>query len=281
MLVNLKDMLAKAREKRYAVGSFNFNSFEDLKGFVQAAENTKSPIIVMTSGTTVRYVGLKAMAGMVRGMAESTSVPVCFHLDHTTDVELIKACVNEGFSSVMIDASMRDYKENIEITRGVVDYAKHYDCSVEAELGKIGGREDDVESDTELMTDPVTVRRFAEETGIDALAVSIGTAHGYYKSEPKLDFERLIKINEVSPVPLVLHGGTGISKEDFIKSIQHGICKINVGTELKTVYSQALKEAVAKLGDEQDPRKFLSYGTDYCRKLVEERIENFGSGGMA
>ena len=281
MIVNFKEMLNNARDKRYAVGSFNFNSFEDLKGFIQAARNKKSPIIVMTSGTTIKYIGLKALVGMVRGMADNAGIPICLHLDHTTDIELIKTCIKENFSSVMIDASMKSYEKNVAITKSVVEFAKSFDCSVEAELGMIAGREDDVESESELMTDPSTVRDFVEQTGVDALAVSIGTAHGYYKNEPKLDFERLQKINELSPVPLVLHGGTGLSKEDFVKSIKYGICKINVGTELKTVFSQALRDAVAKLGNEQDPRKFLYFGTEYCRKLVEERINTFGSGGMA
>ena len=174
-MVTLREILADTREKHYAVGAFNMNSYEDSYGMIMGAARKHSPIIIMTSMACVKYVGLKALVGMIRGMADTFNIPVALHLDHATDIDLIKACVGAGYTSVMIDASKKEYEENIAITKSVVDFAHEYGCSVEAELGKLGGREENVVVDDadKAYTNPEDVPRFVAETGIDALAVAI------------------------------------------------------------------------------------------------------------
>lgn len=281
MLVNLKTILADANKNGYGVAGFNFNSFEDCKGLAEAAVSKRSPVILMATSTTVRYIGLQTVVGMVSGMAAAADVPICLHLDHATDLKLIFACIEAGFSSVMIDASKEEYKRNIEITWSVVEYARKFDCSVEGELGKIGGHEDDFISDGSDLTNPLAIPGFVKETGVDALAVAIGTSHGFYKSAPQLDFPRLRAIRSVTDVPIVLHGGTGLTVEDFQKCIALGMSKVNVGTEIKHVFSQSLRNAVARLGDEMDPRRYLSEATKACRESAIRKMEIFGCAGKA
>jgi ketose-bisphosphate aldolase len=188
-LVTLKEILAGTREGHYAVGGFNFYGYDDAQGMIDGAVEKRSPVILMASLGACRYIGLKQTVGMVRGMAESVDIPVCLHLDHATDYDYIKAAVRAGFTSVMVDASALDYETNIRDSRAIVDFAKSYHCSVEAELGKVGGKEEHVAVDdrTAAFTDPRDVPRYVEETGIDALAIAFGSVHGLYKSEPKLD----------------------------------------------------------------------------------------------
>ncbi len=283
-LVTLREILKDTREKHYAVGAFNMNSYEDSEGMIQGAARKNSPIIIMTSMACVKYVGLKPLVGMIRGMADTYNIPVCLHLDHATDLDLIKACVGAGFTSVMIDASKKEFAENIAITKGVVDFAHTYGCSVEAELGKLGGREENVEvSDADkAYTNPEDVPQFVAETGIDALAVAIGTAHGFYKAEPKIDFPRLQQIVDITDCPLVLHGGTGVPEDDFRKCVAMGMSKINVGTQLKKDYTDALKKAVHELPEtEYDPRPFMKQVKEACAQAVMEKIDLYGSEGMA
>jgi ketose-bisphosphate aldolase len=232
----------------------------------------------MGSMGAVNYIGLKTTAYMIKGMAESVNVPVCLHLDHATDIEMIKECIREGFTSVMIDASMKSYEENIAETSIIVEYAAKYGCSVEAELGKVGGKEDNVGVDEReaAFTNPSDVPHFVKETGLDALAIAIGTVHGFYKSEPKLDFDRLAQIIKITEVPLVLHGGTGVPVEDFKKAVKLGMSKINVGTELKATYASAVREALAAKPNEIDPRKFMGAVKDKCSEVVQGKIDIFG-----
>ena len=281
MLVNIRTILADAHKNGYGVAGINFNSYEDCKGIVEAAVLKRSPVILMATSTTVRYIGVHTVVGMASGMAKSVDVPVCLHLDHATDMKLIFQCIEAGFSSVMIDASREDYLKNIELTRSVVQKAKDFNCSVEGELGKIGGVEDDFISDESELTKPNAVPRFVEETGLDALAVAIGTVHGFYVNDPKIDFERLRAIRALTDVPLVLHGGTGLAASEFQKCITIGMSKINVGTEIKQVFSQALRNAVAKLGDEMDPRRYLEIATSDCRDAVMCKMDVFGCTGKA
>ena len=279
-LVTLKEILAKTRKDGYAVGGFNFNGYEDAQGMVNGAAEKRSPIILMASVGACKYIGMKQCVGMIRGMAESVDIPVCLHLDHATDVEYTKTAIKEGFSSVMIDASALDYESNIKISREVVEFAKNYRCSVEAELGKVGGIEENVVVDdiSATFTDPAGVPRFVEETGIDALAIAFGSVHGFYKSEPRLDFDRLGKILGLTDCPLVLHGGTGISEEDFRKCIRMGLGKINVGTEFKKAFSDTLRRMCAELPESQiDPRKYMKAVKDVCAEIVKEKIDIFGS----
>lgn len=279
-LVTLKEILANTQKDHYAVGGFNMNSYEDAEGMVIGASRKHSPIILMTSMACVKYVGLKQLVGMVRGMADTYNVPVCLHLDHATDSDLIKACVGAGYTSVMIDASMKNYRENISATREIVKFAHAYGCSVEAELGVLGGREENivVEDEKKAYTNPDDVPEFVEETGIDALAVAIGTAHGFYKAEPKIDFSRLERIREKTECPLVLHGGTGVSESDFRKCIRLGISKVNVGTQIKKDYTDALRSALAKNpASEYDPRSFMRPVKEACARAIMEKINIFGS----
>ena len=277
-LVTLKEILKGTRENGYAVGAFNFNSYEDAQGIINGAVARKAPVIVMASMGAVKYIGLKTTAYMVKGMAESVDIPVCLHLDHATDHEMIKACIRAGFTSVMIDASMKSYEENIAESSAIVEYAAKFGCSVEAELGKVGGKEDNIVVDEReaAFTNPADVPRFVKDTGLDALAIAIGTVHGFYKSEPKLDFDRLEKIATITDVPLVLHGGTGIPVEDFKKAVKLGMSKINVGTELKATYASALREVLAAKPNEIDPRKFMGAIKDKCSEVVQGKIDIFG-----
>lgn len=275
--VNLKAILSDALVQGYAVGGFNFNSFEDLKGIAQAAHAKSAPVIVMASPNTTRYIGLNTVCKMIKGMAEDYNIPICLHLDHTTDIDFIFTCVNAGFSSVMIDASAKPYEENIELTKRVVDFARKYGCSVEAELGTITGREDQIGETIASFTNPEDVPRFVSETGVDALAIAVGTMHGFYKSEPQIDFARIKAIRMITHVPLVLHGGTGISEPDFQNAILCGISKINVGTEIKHAFSTTIRESTSVLGQEEDPRKYMSMVTQNCASVVQRKIEVFGS----
>lgn len=283
-LVTLKEILADTRESGYAVGGFNFNNYEDAQGIVDGAAEKNSPVILMASAGAVKYMGLRQLTGMVKGMAASVDIPICLHLDHATDREMIKEAIREGFTSVMIDASACPYEENIAKSRAVVKFASIYNCSVEAELGKLGGREEDIVVDdaSASFTNPADVPRFVEETGIDALAVAIGTAHGFYRSEPKLDFERLEEILKLTDCPLVLHGGTGVPVEDFKKCVKMGMSKINVGTELKATFSNTLRESVgANPASEFDPRKYAGPVKAACAKVVRDKIDIFNSAGKA
>lgn len=283
-LVTLKEILAGTREGHYAVGAFNFNGYEDAQGIVEGAVSKNSPVILMASTSAVKYIGLNQVAGMVSGMAKSADIPICLHLDHATDVAMIKEAIKAGFTSVMIDASALSYEENIAKSREVVAFARLYGCSVEAELGRVGGKEDNIVVDTPsaAFTDPAAVPRFVEETGIDALAVAIGTVHGFYKSEPKLDFERLQQLVAATDCPLVLHGGTGVPEEDFRRCVRTGMSKINVGTELKATYSRALRRAVSGNSESEfDPKKYVGPVKAACAEVVMGKIDIFGSANKA
>jgi ketose-bisphosphate aldolase len=283
-LVTLKELLSRARKEQYAVGGFNFNGYEDAAGILLGAEQASSPVILMASQGACQYIGLYETVGLVTGMAKKASVPVCLHLDHATDYDFIREAIRAGFSSVMVDASAKVYEENIRDSKAIAEFAKDYHCSVEAELGRVGGKEEHivVEDRTAAFTVPSDVPRFVEETGVDALAVAFGSVHGFYKSEPKLDFPRLGEILKLTSCPLVLHGGTGIPIADIQKCIGMGLAKVNVGTELKAAFSNTIRKMCAELpAGEFDPRKFLKPVKAACAAIVKEKLEAFGSGGKA
>ncbi|MCF0134217.1 MAG: class II fructose-bisphosphate aldolase [Blautia sp.] len=286
-LVTLKEILANTRKEQYAVGAFNFSCPEDAEGIVMAGVEKKAPVILQVSMNALKYNGLKALVGYIKGMAESVEIPVCLHLDHATDYDLIRECVREGFTSVMVDASKKPYEENIADSRAIVEYAHSYGVSVEAELGMLGGREENVvvADASAAMTNPEDVPRFVQETGIDALAVAIGTAHGFYKADPKLDFIRLEKILQLTDCPLVLHGGTGVPEEDFRRCVQMGMSKINYGTAIKSVFVGAVAavtpDEIQKVPGKQDPRNLLKPAKIAVAKHVGEKIDIYGSTGKA
>lgn len=282
-LVTLKSVLDHSREKGYAVGAFNFNGIEDARGIIEAAEEKSSPVILMASTSAVKYFGgAGPCAAFIKALADKSSAPIVLHVDHCTDLAMIKDCVDAGFTSVMIDASSLSFEENVAKTAAAVDYAKRYGVSVEGELGRLGGREENVDvSDRDAnMTDPASVEEFVKRTGIDALAIAIGNAHGFYKGTPKLDFDRIVACRSLVDCGLVLHGGTGIPEPDFIKAVKCGMNKINVGTELKYACSQTARACMAAKPDEIDIRKLVGDNRKACREIVLNKIDLFGSAGM-
>lgn len=241
-LVNMTEMLQKARHGNYAVGSFSVLNMEMIMGTIKAAEELKAPIIMQVAQGRLNYAPLHLIGPMMLHAARSANVPVAVHLDHGLTLPVIQYALDIGFTSVMFDGSKLSLQENIEMTKQVIRAAHRYNATAEAEIGKVGGSEDGTE-DLQLQSTPLEdARRFYEETGVDALAVAIGNAHGVYKSAPQLQFQRLGKLNEIVATPLVLHGGSGISVDDFRKCIDLGICKINVMTAALNKIAEATKQ---------------------------------------
>jgi len=229
-------------------------------------------------------MGEKNTVAMTRGVSEDYGINMVLHLDHCTDFDMIKRCVDQGFTSVMIDASKETFEKNVEVTSKVVEYASKYGVTVEAELGHVGGKEDDivVADDSIFFTVPEEAVKFVKATGIDCLAVAVGTVHGFYKSTPKLDFPRISKIHELLPdTPLVLHGGTGVPDDDFRNAIARGVRKINVGTEFRVhgIYDVSKKGYAENQGD--DPRAISKLVIAKCAAIAKEKIEVMGSVGKA
>lgn len=283
-LVTLDYVLRKARQGKYAVGGFNFFTLENLQGIAEGAARQNSPVIAMASTGALKMMGEKTTVAIARSLVEEYGIQMVLHLDHCTDMALLKRCVDNGFTSVMIDASSKEYQENVDLTAEAVEYASKYGCSVEAELGHVGGQEDEITVDerTALFTKPEDALKFVKDTGIDALAVAVGTVHGFYKSEPKLDFPRISAIHELIPdMPLVLHGGTGVPEPDFIEAIRRGVRKINVGTELKAIGVYETSRLAYLEDNGQDPRKISKKVVKACADIVAHKMEVFGSVGKA
>ncbi len=240
-------------------------------------------MILQASQGAIKYAGLDYIAAIVKIASEKVKVPVALHLDHGTSFEQAVQCIRAGFSAVMFDGSKHSFEDNIANTVAVVRVAKPAGVSVEAELGKIGGTEDDVSvSDKDaMMTVPEEAQEFVERTGIDALAVAIGTAHGPYKGEPRLDFARLQKIRDQVDVPLVLHGASGVPEDAIQKAISIGICKINIDTDLRQAFTAAIKQVLAEKPGEFDPRKLLGPGREALKQVAKQKIQLFGSAGQA
>lgn len=245
-LVNMKDLLADAQKRNYAVGSFSVANMEMVLGVIKAAEETQSPIILQIAEVRLNHSPLALIGPLMVAAAEEANVPVAVHLDHGKTPCCIEQALDIGFTSVMFDGSHLPVDENIEITKGIVEIAKEYGAAVEAEIGCVGGSEDGSEDIAINCTSPEQAKRFAEETGVDALAIAIGNAHGNYKEEPKLRFDILEKVHELVKTPLVLHGGTGISKEDFIRCHQSGIKKINIATATFDSVERSVRESYEK-----------------------------------
>lgn len=282
-LVPMADILNKANEKGYAVGGFNINNMEFLQGIIEGAEEANSPLILATSEGAIRYIGMDYVLGMVEAATKNTDIPVALHLDHGSSFEKAMECIRRGYSSVMIDGSKYPFEENIAMTKKVVEAAHSVGVSVEAELGKLGGTEDDhtVEERNATFTDPDEAVEFVERTGIDALAVAIGTAHGVYKGEPNLDFKRLETINNKVDIPLVLHGASGVPDSDVRKAVSFGINKVNVNTAFQQAFTSKVKELFAEDPDLYDPRKYCGPGRDAIKERVKEKIDVLGSKNKA
>lgn len=283
MLVSTRQILLEAQKNNYAVPAFNIHNLETLKVVVETAHEMRSPIILAATPGTVTYAGREFLLSMASAAAAKYDIPVAFHLDHHESFEEIKKAIDLGCKSVMIDASYHSFEENIATVKEVVDYAHKFDVTVEAELGVLGGVEDDlvVDEKNAKYTDPLKAREFVRSTGVDSLAIAIGTAHGLYKSEPKLDYERLREIRALVDVPLVLHGASGVPYESVQKSIDLGICKVNIATELKIPFAAAIREHFNANPDANDPRKYFQPGKDALKKVVAEKIRMCKSDGKS
>ncbi|WP_312473214.1 class II fructose-bisphosphate aldolase [Neobacillus sp.] len=283
-LVSMKEMLIKAKAEGYAVGQFNINNLEFTQAILQAAVAEKSPVILGVSEGAGRYIGgFKTVVKMVEGLMEdyNVTVPVAIHLDHGSSFDKCKEAIDAGFTSVMIDASHHPFEENIEITSKVVEYAHSKGVSVEAELGTVGGQEDDVVAEGVIYADPKECEELVKRTGIDCLAPALGSVHGPYKGEPKLGFVEMEEIGKITGMPLVLHGGTGIPTKDIQKSVSLGTAKINVNTENQIASAKAVREVLAAKPNEYDPRKYLGPARDVIKETVIGKMREFGSSGRA
>jgi len=305
MLVSNNDLLVPARKSAYAVGAFNIQNLESFLAVVEAAVERESPAIVAVTPGAIRYAGLAYLANIVRTAAEATPVPMSLHLDHGEDFKMVSECVEAGFTSVMIDGSFLKFEENVALTKRIVDFAHPEGVSVEAELGRLAGVEEStVEEKEAVLTDPDAAKEFVQRTGVDSLAVAIGTSHGAYKfrGEAKLDFERLELISEKVDVPLVLHGASsvpkgiiekatkygaalsgarGIPEEHIKRAISLGIAKINIDTDLRLAFTAAVREVLASSPKEFDPRKILGPAKEAMKEVIMDKMRLFGSSGKA
>lgn len=278
-LTTTNEMLISAQRGGYAVGAFNVENMEMAQAVVAAAEESAAPVIIQTTPSTVKYASLELFFANVAALAKNSAVPVAMHLDHGDSFDLAVRALQAGYTSIMIDASHDAFEKNIEVTGRVVAAAKPYGIPVEAELGKVGGKEDDLDGGDGGYTDPETARIFVEKTGISSLAVAIGTAHGVYASAPKLDVERLKQIRKLVDIPLVLHGASGLADKDVINCIEEGICKVNFATELRIAFSDGIKEVLRENPDAFDPKKYGAAGRDRVKRLVMDRMKICGCQG--
>ncbi len=283
MLVTGNEILQDAHKNNYAVGAFNVNNMEIVQAIIEAAEETRSPVILQASQGGLDYAGVEYIAALAKVAAENATVPVAIHLDHGTDFVQVVKCVRNGFSSIMIDGSKYELEENIRVTNKVIEICRAVGVSVEAELGKIGGTEDDITVDERdaTFTDPAEAKEFVERTNVDSLAIAVGTAHGVYKGTPKIDFERIKKIKELVNIPLVLHGSSGVADDDIKQAVSLGINKINIDTELRQSFTKAIHDFVAKEPEEIDPRKIIGVARTAMKERVAEKMRLFGSAGRA
>ncbi|MCI9212264.1 MAG: class II fructose-bisphosphate aldolase [Ruminococcus sp.] len=280
-LVTSEKMLADAQKGGYAVGAFNVENMEMVKAVIAAAEELHAPVMLQTTPSTIKYGTLETYYAIVAAEAKKAAVPVCLHLDHGSSFELAVQALKAGYTSVMIDGSHEDFEGNIAVSKQVADAAKACGIPVEAELGKVGGKEDDLEAEADTNTDPMEAKEFVERTGVTSLAVAIGTAHGFYKGTPVLDKERVSEIRKVVSIPLVLHGASGLSDEEVRDCVRRGICKVNFATELRAAYTDAGKKLIEEKPDTFDPKKLGVVGMEAVKNLVMERMKVCGCDGKA
>ena len=299
-LVTTKDMFAKALNSDYAVGAFNVNNMEIIQGIVEAAQEENAPLILQVSAGARKYAKPAYLLKLVEAAILDTGLDIALHLDHGEDFDICKKCVDDGFSSVMIDGSKHPFEENIRLTREVVEYAHAHGVSVEAELGKLAGVEDNIKVDARnaTFTVPEEAAEFVAKTGVDSLAIAIGTSHGAYKfkGEPYLDFERLQEIHKLIPdTPLVLHGASTVLPEfvakcneyggdipvaqgvpeDMIKTAaKYGVCKVNIDTDLRLAMTAEVRKYLAEHPADFDPRKYLGPAREAIKRMVQHKIKN-------
>lgn len=277
-LVTTKQMLLEAQKNGYAVGAFNVENMEMVQAVVSAAEELKSPVIMQTTPGTLKYADLEYFYANAKTAAQKANVPVAIHLDHGNSFELAMKALRVGYTSIMIDGSHDTFEQNIAVSKAVADACHPSGVPVEAELGKVGGKEDDLEGgENNPYTDPQQAKEFVEKTGIDFLAVAIGTAHGVYKGIPKLDVNRLSEIRKVVSIPLVLHGTSGVPDEMVQECIKRGICKVNYATDLRIAFSKGVKAVLNENPDTIDPKKYNAQGREKVKQYVMSKMKVCGS----
>ena len=273
-LVTPKQLLLDAQKGGYAVGAFNVENMEMVQAVVAAAEELRSPVIMQTTPSTVKYANLNYFYENVKVAAQESSVPVVIHLDHGNSFELAMQAYRTGYTSIMIDGSHEGFEDNIALTSAVVKACHPGEVPIEAELGKVGGKEDDLDGgEGDPYTNPQEAAEFVERTGIDSLAVAIGTAHGVYKGVPKLDFSRLSEIRKAVSIPLVLHGTSGVPDEDVAECIKRGICKVNYATDLRIAFTKGINQVLKENPDTIDPKKYNAKGREEVRKYVMHKMK--------
>lgn len=269
MIVTNKDLLAKAKSKGYAVPAFNVDNLESVLGVINALNSTGKPLIVQTIPRTLKYGGISTYAALVRALYKG-GADISIHLDHGGDIETVKACIDAGYTSVMIDGSMLDFDENVALTRQVVQIARKSGVSVEAELGTIGGKE---ETEGQIKyTEVAEAVEFVKLTGVDSLAIGVGTAHGVYKGTPHIAVDRIKEIADEVDIPLVLHGASGLSDEVIRACIDAGINKINFATHLRQAFTEGLKKGLADKGATYDPKTYLPFAIKSVQEVAERII---------
>ncbi len=299
-LVNTKEMFEKAYAEGYAIGAFNVNNMEIVQGIVDACAQTQSPVILQVSGSARKYARPAYLLAMVKAAAEETGLPIALHLDHGSSFELCKDCIDDGFTSVMIDGSHLDYEENVAVTKQVVEYAHARGVTVEGELGQLAGVEDEVSVANHSYTDPDQVQDFVTRTGVDSLAIAIGTSHGAFKfkpgQKPQLRFDILSEVMQRLPgFPIVLHGASsvmpeyvalinryggqmadaiGIPEEMLREAASMAVCKINVDSDLRLAMTAGIRKHFAENPTHFDPRQYLGEGRDFITATVKNKIEN-------
>ncbi|EPH0095143.1 tagatose-bisphosphate aldolase subunit KbaY [Pluralibacter gergoviae] len=278
-IISTKYLLQDAQAKGYAVPAFNIHNAETIQAIVEVCSEMQSPVILAGTPGTFKHIAFEEIYALCSAYSRSFKIPLAIHLDHHETLADIRRKVNAGVRSAMIDGSHFPFAENVKLVKSVVDFCHLNDCSVEAELGRLGGVEDDMDVDEEsaFLTDPQEARRFVEQTGVDSLAVAIGTAHGLYTKKPKIDFQRLGEIREVVSVPLVLHGASDVPDEYVRRTIALGVSKVNVATELKIAFSNAVKAWFADNPDGNDPRFYMRVGMEAMKAVVRSKIRVCGS----
>lgn len=277
----MKEILEHPTREGYAVGAFNILDYSSTRAVVEAAEELQAPVIIQTSVKTVKFWGYQPIVTWFRELSGPAKVPVALHLDHCKEIEVIEGCVEAGWTSVMIDASSKPFEENLAITQKVVEIARKKGVTVEAELGEISGVEEDivVSDEDSTLADPKKAKLFCDSVKVDVFAPAIGTAHGVYKGEPKVDFDRLQTIHEFIPLPIALHGGTGLSDEVFSRCISMGCSKINISTSLKHSFIDSFLEYREKSDQSYEPIKYFAYQLDQMKENIKQFIRQFGGEG--
>ncbi|MBQ7169594.1 MAG: class II fructose-1,6-bisphosphate aldolase [Synergistaceae bacterium] len=280
MLVTTREILADAQRNKYAVGAFNVENMEMVLAVLNAAEETQSPVIMQTTPGTVKYAGADMYFAQVRAAARRTKIPVACHLDHGSSFAIAVQAFRAGYTSIMIDGSKLPFEENIALTKSVVEICHAANIPVEAELGRVGGKEDGLDnSGDNPYTDPDEAALFVERSGCDSLAVAVGTAHGVYKGTPQINFDVLARIREKVDIPLVLHGTSGVPDDQVIRCVSMGMCKVNYATDLRIAYTYGVKRYMKENPGVFDPKKYGSYGMEEVKRYVTGRMQVIGSCG--